>query len=317
MDFIEFRVGPDDLNRRADKVIKKIINHQNLSSIYKAIRKNLIKINDKKIKPEQLISHNDVIKIASFLLKNNDENQNQTDTQITKTLPLPKIIFQNEDILFINKPYNTLVQKACKNDVSLDDLIKQYYKENQKNTSLSFMPGPLHRLDKNTTGILAFSWSLKGAHWFSKNMQNHNIKKNYIGIVQGNLKEEQVWKDTINKEYSSKKSFQTVKIQTLVENNAHTIITPLKHGVYKNQEFTVVQFQILTGKTHQIRSQSAFHGFPLLGDSAYNAKKQDFSREYFLHAKTLFLPENNELCLPSKIESPLFSDMQEFINTYS
>lgn len=308
MDFIEFNTGKDDLNRRADKVIKKIMKTQNLSGIYKAMRKGLIKINNLKVKPEQLILENDVIKIAAFLLEK-DENQ----TENKPTLPVPQIVLQTEDVIFFNKPNGILVQKASKSDLSLDDCVKEFYKSINQSESLSFAPGPLHRLDKNTTGLIAFSWSLQGARWFSENIQTHSIKKMYLGIVEGKLEKTEIWQDTISKNFKKENCFQTVDITSSQETNAYTTATPLKYGKYNNQIITLVSFDIKTGKTHQIRSQSAFHGFPLLGDTAYGAKKQKLSREYFLHAHTLLIPEQNPLNLPSKIECPLLPDMEDFI----
>ncbi len=275
------------------------------------MRKGLIKINNAKAKPEQTICENDVIKIASFLINSKDSHQNIQN----KSMELPPVIFQNTDILFLNKPYGVLVQKASKDDLSLDDCVKNYYNSLNQNASLSFLPGPLHRLDKNTTGLIAFSWSLNGAHWFSQNIQTHTIKKIYLGIVEGTLKEKEIWQDSISKNYKKENNFQTVSVSSPENNdiNAYTTATPIKYGTYKNTPITLVEFDIKTGKTHQIRSQSSFHGYPLLGDKAYGAKKQNLSREYFLHAHTILLPADNPLSLPEKIECPLLSDMKDFI----
>lgn len=322
MDFIELKAGPDDANRRADKVIKKLIPDQPLSAIYKAMRKGLIKCNSSKLKPEQIINENDVLKIAAFLLENEEQNNKQNDKTTKNHNPesinIPEIILKTQDLLFLNKPYGTLVQKAQKSDFSLDDCVKNYYKQISENKSLSFTPGPLHRLDRNTTGLIAFSWSLNGARWFSQNIQTHVIQKLYLGIVEGNLKKTEIWQDTITKKYDEDKNFQTVdlalKKDSETKTNAYTTATPVKHGKYNGKDITLVQFHIKTGKTHQIRSQSAGHGFPLLGDTAYNAEKQKLSREYFLHAYILKFPQNNPLSLPEQITCPLLPDMEDFIS---
>lgn len=310
MDFTEFQIGQNDINRRADKVIKKLLPEENLSGIYKAMRKGLIKINNSKIKPEQLILENDVIKIAEFLL----QNHNSSSINKKNLLPLPEIILKTNDLLFLNKPYNTLVQKASKTDLSIDDCVKNYYQTTESETSLSFSPGPLHRLDRNTTGLIAFSWSLNGAHWFSDAIKNHTVQKLYLGIVEGKLVNEQIWQDSISKDFSTNKKFQTVNIKSDKENNAYTVATPIKYGTYNNLPITLVQFNIKTGKTHQIRSQASHHGFPLLGDTAYGAKKQNLTREYFLHAHILIISKDNPLSLPEKILCPLLPDMEDFIS---
>lgn len=307
MDFIDFECAQDDNARRIDKIIKKILPETPLSLIYKDFRKGLIKLNNSKVKPETLVATGDIIKIASFLVNEKQESQKITG-------PLPPLIFENKHLWIFNKPCNMLVQKADKNDISLDDMVKQKFKEEDINHSLSFTPGPLHRLDRNTSGLICFSHSLEGAHWFSQNIQSHSIGKKYIGIVEGNLQTQEVWKDKISKDYDKEKSFQTVNITSSDdESNAFTIATPMKHGKYKNLDITVVEFEIKTGKTHQIRSQSAYHHFPLLGDTAYNAQKLNLSRPYFLHAYKLNFKADNPLNLPEQILCPLQKDMEDFI----
>lgn len=313
MDFKDFPIGTDDSGRRLDKVIRKFLPELPLSIIYKDLRKGLIKINNSKGKPEQKLMEQDVINIASFLLNSKATILPEEKTSI-KSIELPEIIYKTQDIIIFNKPYNLLVQKSSKEDSALDDAVKSFYKTEKKDSeSLSFTPGPLHRLDRHTSGLICFSWSLSGAHWFSENIQKHNIQKKYLGITQGILSECQEWKDYIQKDFKQNNSFQTVKINNQHEYNAHTIATPLSYGSYKGIPVTLVEFDIKTGKTHQIRSQSASHNLPLLGDTAYGAKKMDFDRQYFLHAFKLIIPEQNPLNLPNEITCPLLKDMKDFI----
>ena len=177
MDFIEFTAGLDDNERRLDKVLRNFIKNTQLSSIYKYIRKNLIRVNDKKVSQDYHVKTGDVISIASFIINQNQEKSTdlQTNLQATSQNQNLNIILQTEDLLFINKPYDVLVHGSKD---SLDKQVLTYYETNilkNANQSLSFTPGPLHRLDKKTTGILAFSLSLNGARWFSENIKNHSI----------------------------------------------------------------------------------------------------------------------------------------------
>lgn len=314
MDFKEFTAGPDDEDRRLDRVIRKITDKENLSGLYKAIRKGLIKVNDKKIDSSSHIHNGDVIKIASFLLNDNDNSKNE-DIKSTTEL---NIIFENEDLLIINKPYDVTVQGF---DNSLNKIVERYYKSHAASKeSLSFTPGPLHRLDKKTTGLLVFSMSLRGARWFSENISNHNIQKKYWGIIQGNLKKEEKWIDFLEKDFSAEKTFQTVSVASEKNNNAKeavTIATPLKYLKIQNIPCTLVQFDIKTGKTHQIRKQSSFHGYPLLGDTAYGGKKIYSKQDFFLHARELLLPDDRLNCLPDRFQSELPEAFAEIINLNS
>jgi len=320
MDFVDFTAGQDDDQRRLDRVIRVLKDDLTLGEIYKAIRKGLVKLNDKKTSADARVKKDDKISIAAFLINKKDDYDTQIPVKNKKNkataqknhVMLPEVLFKNEHIIIFNKPAGLLVQQNGTNEASLNQFVTQYYEENKTADSISFKTGPLHRLDKKTSGIICFSWSLEGARWFSKNLQDHKITKIYRGIVQGSLNHKETWKDNIQKDYDSSKKFQTVKIQDDEESNAWTEVTPLAKGTYNGKEITYVEFDIKTGKTHQIRSQSAHHGYPLLGDSAYKALKTDLSLEYFLHAWKIRFPENN-LGLPSQIECPLPKDFSDFL----
>lgn len=306
MEFKEFTAGKDDNDRRLDRVIRKIAQKESLSGLYKAIRKGLVRVNEKKTDAAEHIFEGDKIKIPDFLIQKENEKQPDKNSENKKTNSDFQIIFQNEDFLVINKPYDIPVHGA-KN--SLEKSIAEFYRNNfPQENSISFTPGPLHRLDRKTTGILAFSMSLKGARWFSENIANHSIKKIYTAVLQGKLPEAQNWSDYISKEYSEEKTFQTVKISANPEKNekfllAKTKIIPIKYFEYKKIPCTLAEIEIQTGRTHQIRAQSAFHGFPLLGDTAYGGTKITAGQDFFLHAKTLIFPEERLPGLPEKLEA--------------
>ena len=337
MDFKDFETGIDDEDRRLDKIVRRFLPASPLSDIYKYIRKTLIKVNRKKTSPDYHIQHNDKISIAAFLLtKNSAESENAKSMQtenVTKTENVHKkniqkkteadcnfqIIFQNDDFLIISKPYGISVHGK---ENSLDTCVRNYISEHsEKQKSLSFHPGPLHRLDRNTTGILVFSKSLKGARRFSEELASHQIQKKYIGIMQGNLKEKQLWKDSIEKINNDEKKFHTVKASyghsQKEEGSMHAITqaTPLSHSFYKGKDITLTEFHILTGRKHQIRAQSALHGYPLLGDTAYGARKNVHSKkEYFLHAVEMMFPAEfaEEFKMPQTINCKVPEDFLEF-----
>lgn len=307
MDFKDFTASENDNDRRLDKILRNFLDNKALSEVYKLIRKGLIKVNHKKSKPEYHVVTGDVISIAEFLLNQQDEKNNYT------SLPMPQIVFENENILIINKPYNVNVHGEGE---TLDKAIQNYYQSKYENNSLSFTPGPLHRLDRKTTGLLAFSFSLKGAHWFSEKIQTHEIQKKYFGLVEGKLEKTELWKDYIkNNENDSGFSKVTASSQKDSESKeAITKASPVAYGIYNSKPVTLVQFDIETGRKHQIRSQSSLHNHPLLGDTAYggNAIKNN-SRDFYLQAYELNIGPN-PLELPEKITIELDKDFEELLN---
>ncbi|MGI5056314.1 RluA family pseudouridine synthase [Treponema socranskii] len=361
MDFTDFAAGSDDGGRRVDRVLRRFLHGANLSSVYGALRKGLILVNARRVKPDARIERGDVISIASFLLQNENSSGSEkygTDIEnrrVYKATSLPyTVVFANEHFLVIDKPYGVAVQG--KNSIA--EKIAAYYAASvpKEKRSLSFVASPLHRLDRNTTGILFFSWSLEGAAWFSRELKAHRIRKKYIALIHGAMESECVWEDFIKKNDEPKALFYTVRVvsgstagagdvQNLasgtgdVQNRASgqadktvcaangaasgslaamhgakraiTKAKPLCRASYKGRSVTLAEYEIETGRMHQIRAQSAFHGFPLLGDTAYGGKRIDEAQAFFLHAYEVHIGEN-PVGLPPVITSTLPHAFESF-----
>ncbi len=345
MIYKDFYAGKNDDNRRLDKVLRIFIKDIPLSSIYKFIRKGLIKVNDKKTTQEYRVNDGDKISIAEFIIsshqekaQNNSDNKKSTDnfetldtrTNKSTNTELPPIVFENEHIILFNKPVNLSVHGSNTKKMSLEQLYKNHYFQSpHSNDSLSFSPGPLHRIDRMTSGLIAFSKSIDGARWFSQAVKNHLIQKKYLAILSGKLSKKCEWIDYIDAQTDSKakvtkttknNGFHTVKISSSPDNldnsnfkEAVSIVTPVAFGKYKNKDITLAEIQIKTGRHHQIRSQCALHSFPLLFDTAYT--KSLYQKEhFFLHARTLLIPADNPIALPQKIEAPLPEEFIQFLS---
>lgn len=308
MNFVQIKTGSQDIDRRLDRVLRKLLPQIPLNEIYKHLRKGTIKVNSKKVQQNYRIIKNDVIFLASHLL-NNQFEKTVEQSYSTKEKNL-ETIFCNEHIKVINKPYGISVHKSNPKEISLAEIIASEYKKTHKNESLSFIPGPLHRLDKNTSGIVVFSQSLKGAQWFSENISL--FTKEYIGIVRGNVEKAQYWIDFIDDVPKEKGSaFKTVRISSSGK-EARTKCTPLFHSFFNEVPVTLCNFIIETGRKHQIRAQSAFHGFHLLGDKIYGDDKKCQTDKFYLHALRLSVPQN-PIQIPEILEASLPPDFQNFL----
>ena len=338
MDFLQYRTGCNDEGRRLDRVLKKFLPHISTALICKYLRKNLIKINGKKSNPDYKITSDDVISIADFIVNDNvHENKDVAEAKCVGVKPkqavFPSIkindIFKNQYLRIINKPYDIAVQKSSADSLALDAIIQKEYRENSSDTSLSFKPGPLHRLDKKTTGILVFSENLEGAKTFSELMQSHSVKKEYLAVVTGKFAGPQVqhWEDYISASgKQTKNSFHTVAVSEIASDSAAkkavTTAECLATGEFCGKEISLVRFFIETGRTHQIRSQSAFHGYPLFCDIAYGGfmphktTAADPTVHMFLHSYRMYFPKDNTLGLPPVLEAPLPDVLLSFIKKY-
>jgi 23S rRNA pseudouridine955/2504/2580 synthase len=166
---------------------------------------------------------------------------------------------------------------------NLEALVRSFLVERLPK-SLSFKPGPLHRLDKPTSGIIVFSTSLEGARQFSALLQERQVRKRYLALVDGTLDAPALWEDRLFRDKGERKTFIAGPNADAQVRKAGTRVAPLLN----NGSYSLITAEIRTGRTHQIRSQAAFHGHPLSGDQKYGGSKM--SHSFFLHAHTLEFP---------------------------
>lgn len=321
MEFKEFTAGPNDDGKKLVKIIKIILeSKKQQSSPYSIIRKRLVRVNDKKADESLTIKANDKIQIAAFLLEGTKENHPDMANQSESTRTLEKMtVFRNDHILIANKPSGMNVQKANGTDKALNQIVGEAYTE--KDNSITFTPGPLNRIDRNTSGLVVFSQSMEGARWFSQVLQEHKIEKTYLGIILGKFGKLNTKSRLVNMIETTETSGRESKFQTVgvySENTdgpmlkkAVTIITPLSYGLYRGKDITLCRFNIETGRKHQIRAQSSHAGYPLLFDTAYGAFAER-NRTFFLHAFRMSLPDN-KLGVPETIECQPDENFMQFV----
>ena len=304
MDFTDFTAGKDDDSRRLDRVAQRLLPGRGYSEIQALMRKRLVKLNGTRARPDTRVSVGDVISVASFLLSSAGDGEKSVPQSASE--PKFEIIFENEHILVINKPWGINVQPSKNGGENLASMVASYLSEKKSGSSLSFAPGPLHRLDRLTTGLLAFSKSSLGARWFTDAIKNHAVRKSYVGLAEGRLVAECMWRDRISDvPEKSASSFHTVCVS---KDGAEAITTarPLAFG----RNLSLVQYDIETGRKHQIRCQTSFHGHPLEGDSAYGGKPNS-EGTFFLHAAHLSFPNENPIGLPAELTAPVPQGFQK------
>ena len=208
---------------------------------------------------------------------------------------IPEIIFEGAGLLILNKPAGLAVHdKGRDGSASLEELVRDYLKPRLP-PSLSFRPGPLHRLDKPSSGLIAFSTSLEGAQFFSALMRERKIKKFYLALVKGAVEKDEVWHDELLRDSASRKSLTS---QTAPAAKASTTrVSPLA----SNADYSLLLAEIETGRTHQIRAQASSRGHPLLGDKKYGGGSS--ADGFLLHAWRMIIPGDPPL--PQLIEAPL------------
>ena len=268
-------VQKDDDGKRADKIFRIVLGKMPLSRIYKEIRSGFLRINGRRTKEDAKVSAGDTVDVAQILMEFVQQAEPRRPVHsINREAFRKRIVFEDEGILVINKKKGELVHSdgSSKRFTPLDQLVREYL-EDETADSISFSPGPLHRLDRNTSGIIAFGKSAEGAREFSNALQNRETRKCYIALLDGRLTEQEHWEDYLTRDEKTNTS-HVAKNGDL----AITIATPFLISDGK----TLAQVEIKTGRTHQIRCQASFHRHPLTGDAKYHGSHNEAG--YYLHS---------------------------------
>ncbi len=280
----QIKITPLEANQRLDKFLMKYLNACPKSFIYKGMRTKKIKYNGKKPQGNEILQENDEIKIFFT------EEQFQafsTEKQVKKVPISFQTVYEDEHILIVNKPMGLLTQKDTATGHSLADEVLSYLKDNgsyDPKTSKGFTPAPCNRLDRNTAGLVLVGKHIPAVQVLGEMLQTKQISKYYMSIVLG-----RVTAPMILKGYHIKQEGKNeVKITTEYVEGAkpvETRILPLK----TNGRYTLVEVQLVTGKTHQIRAHLSEIGHPIIGDPKYGdpIENQYFASQYGLKYQIL------------------------------
>ncbi len=298
--YIEIDDSSED--QRIDNFLFKLFKDVPKNHIFKIIRNGEVRVNKKRIKTPYKLKINDVVRIPpiDFI-----EKKEKTPSTAFK----PEIIFEDEWLLVVNKPSGLAVHGGSGIDFGLIELMRHL---NPEHRFLELV----HRIDKNTSGIIVIAKKRSALRLMQELFRNKKIKKNYLVAVKGN------W-DLQKKEVI----LRLEKKQTPEGHHVNVVEDPLKgklsksifYLVKKTPHKSLLSVQIITGRTHQIRVQLAFLGFPVLGDDKYGDfalnKKLHSSglKRMFLHAHKLsfthpFTEEKVELVADLAIELEKFFD---------
>ena len=285
---VEYKVKKEEEGQTLEKYVKKVLKDVPLSFIYKLFRKRDVRINNRPKDRKEKVSEGDVI--AIYISDKQLEEFSSTEKEVRPSDELiPYIVYEDDNILIINKPRGLLVQKDKVNVKALDDMVLSYlaYKGEYDKNNKAFTPGPCHRLDRNTQGIVIFGKNIATLQYLMGIMQDKSkIEKHYLALVKGNILEKGKVDVPLKKE--SNKSL--VKVSSIRDGGkaAITLYEPIKN--YK--DCSLLSLTLLTGRTHQIRVHMAYIGHPVIGDNKYGdfALNKEFENKY--HFTNQFLVAN-------------------------
>lgn len=306
---MKFIIEQENVGNRLDKVLSEFFREKTRSFIQKIIAEGLVKVNKNIVQKSSLkLALNDQIEIKKIPIKALDIE--------AEAIPL-KIIYEDKDLVLINKPAGMVVHPTESGDHQTGTLVNAVLHHCQKDLSGIggvARPGILHRLDKDTSGILTIAKNDQAHQYLAKQIHDRKVEKYYLTLVKGKISPQ---KGSIEAPiFRSMKDRK--KMSVSIHSKARHALTHYE-VLEEFGEVSLLKVQIVTGRTHQIRVHFSSIGFPVVGDDLYGDSKfnHDFQKEYhlkrqFLHAFQIGfnLPKTEAWQI---FEAPLPADLQKVL----
>ena len=267
-------VNEEENGKRLDVYIASKDEETTRSSAQRQIEQGSVVVNDKVItKVSYKVTEGDDIKI---------EEQEPVEIELkAQNIPID-VVYEDKDIIVVNKPKGMVVHPANGNpDGTLVNAIMAICKDSLSGIGGEIRPGIVHRLDKDTSGLLIVAKNDMAHVNMSEQIKRHEVKKTYIALVRGIVKENEATIDMpIGRSNSDRKKMAVTK-------NGKNAVTHIK-VLKRYDKYTLLEINIETGRTHQIRVHLAHIGYPVIGDYIYSNGKNEFGIVgQCLHAKSL------------------------------
>ena len=286
----EYIVSQEEKGKRLDTYIPSVDTDITRTSAQRLIEDGNILVNGKNAKVSYKIQENDKISVEIP-----EPKQIELKAQ---DIPI-EIIYEDSDIIVVNKPKGMVVHPANGNpDGTLVNAIMAICKDSLSGIGGEIRPGIVHRIDKDTSGLLIVAKNDNAHVKMSEQIKNHEVKKTYIALVRGVFKENEATIDMpIGRSTSDRKKMA-------VNKNGKNAITHIK-VLKRFDKYTLLQVNIETGRTHQIRVHLSHIGYPIVGDYTYSNGKNEFDVVgQCLHAQKLEFKHpitQKDMCLEAEL----------------
>ena len=286
----EYIVSQEEKGKRLDTYIPSVDTDITRTSAQRLIEDGNILVNGKNVKVSYKIQENDKISVEIP-----EPKQIELKAQ---DIPI-EIVYEDSDIIVVNKPKGMVVHPANGNpDGTLVNAIMAICKDSLSGIGGEIRPGIVHRIDKDTSGLLIVAKNDNSHVKMSEQIKNHEVKKTYIALVRGVFKENEATIDMpIGRSISDRKKMA-------VNKNGKNAITHIK-VLKRFDKYTLLQVNIETGRTHQIRVHLSHIGYPIVGDYTYSNGKNEFDVVgQCLHAQKLEFKHpitQKDMCLEAEL----------------
>lgn len=262
-----------ETNDRIDQYLSQELNEISRSYIQKLIKDGLVTVNNKNVKAKYIVSEGDHIQI-------NLPEPQKLEIE-PENIPID-IVYEDDDIAIVNKPQGMVVHPAPGNYSGTLVNALLYRLKSLSSINGIIRPGIVHRIDKDTSGLLMIAKNNLAHEKLSKQLKDHSINRIYYALVDGNIKEEKGTIDAPIGRHPVDRKKMAVTTKNSKEAKTHFTVLE-RYGQY-----TLIEARLETGRTHQIRVHMSYINHPVTGDPVYGSKNQKFKTNgQLLHAKTI------------------------------
>ncbi|MBE6574623.1 MAG: RluA family pseudouridine synthase [Ruminococcaceae bacterium] len=284
----EFIINKNDAGQRLDKFVEKATVNMPKSLIYKAIRTKKIKVNRKRCEANQMLCEGDVV--LMFIAPDFFAPENTQEYFMT-LVPKIDIVYEDENMLLINKRVgmSCIPDEREENDTLINHIKAYLYRKGEYNPNeeSSFAPSLCNRIDRNTCGIVIAAKNAETLRDLNHKIKHRLIDKRYLCIVHGRPEKKE---DTLGGYLIKDSKTNMVKVYDKKPNFGDPKSIKTKYKVLKTKgDLSLLEVELLTGRTHQIRAHMAHIGHPLLGDGKYGINRDDKKLGYKYQALCSYL----------------------------
>ena len=278
-------INRNDAGQRLDKFLSKAVKAMPKSLMYKGIRTKKIKVNRKRAELGYILEEGDTVEL---FISEEFFSDNASDSAFMKLTPKLDIVYEDENIMLLDKRPGLIVHSDDEEDVNtLISHVKAYlYRKGEYNPEdeQSFAPALCNRIDRNTGGIVIAAKNAEALRIMNEKIRNDELSKFYLAAVHGHMPKKA---DTLHGYLRKDQANNIVDISTVKKPGYKEIIT--KYRVLdENNSLSLVEVELVTGRTHQIRAHFSSIGHPLLGDGKYGVNRDDKKLGYKFQALYAF-----------------------------
>ena len=272
------KINKNDAGQRLDKFLMKAVKGLPASLMYKYIRTKKIKVNRKRCEEKQILLEGDEIQL--FIRDEFFDSPEKDDGALSRITPKLEIVYEDENIILCNKRPGVLVHEddGAKDNTLIMHIKAYLYQKGEyaPEAEQSFAPALCNRIDRNTGGIVIAAKNAEALRVMNEKIKNDEIRKFYLCAVHGKPTK---YSDTLTGYLKKNSADNLVTVSDKPKDGYKNIITKYK-VISSCRDSSLVEVELVTGRTHQIRAHMAHIGHPLLGDGKYGVNRDDKARGY-------------------------------------